>query len=85
MARNHKRRPARKGSTGKRPRFSIRDWPGGQPPSLGTARRWLHQAEAEGSVERVGVERTGKPGRPAHLWGLTKWRDQETTGGKADG
>jgi DNA-binding PadR family transcriptional regulator len=38
------------------------------PPALGTVRRWLKQAEAQGLVERAGVEHTGKPGRPAHLW-----------------
>lgn len=81
MARNHKRRPSRKGKTGKRPRFSIRDWPDTPPPSLGAVRRWLHQAEAEGLIERRGVQRTGKPGRPAHLWGLAGQR----TGEHADG
>jgi len=72
MARNHKRHPSRKRRSGQqaRPRFSIRNWPDGPPPALGTVRTWLKQAEAEGLVERKGVERTGKPGRPAHLWGL---------------
>ena len=41
-------------------------------PTLGTVRKWLHAAEAEGVIERVGVEHTGKPGRPAHLWGITE-------------
>jgi predicted ArsR family transcriptional regulator len=39
-------------------------------PSLGTVRRWMKQLEAAGHVER-GVEHTGKPGRPAHLWTMT--------------
>ncbi len=42
-----------------------------QPPSLGSVRRWLKQGVAGGTVERAGEERTGKPGRPAHLWQLT--------------
>jgi hypothetical protein len=70
MARNHKRNPSRKGKQRGRPRFSIRDWPNSPPPALGTVRRWLHQAEAEGLIERRGVQRTGKPGRPAHLWAI---------------
>jgi hypothetical protein len=53
-----------------RPQFSIKDYPDTPPPSLGTVRRWLHQAEASGAIERKGVQRTGKPGRPAQLWGL---------------
>jgi predicted ArsR family transcriptional regulator len=48
----------------------MRHYPGGPPPALGTVRRWLKRAEAEGMIERKGVEYTGKPGRPAHLWGL---------------
>jgi predicted ArsR family transcriptional regulator len=46
-------------------------WPFGGP-SLSSVRRWLKQAEAAGLIERCGVERTGKPGRPAQLWGLTE-------------
>jgi predicted ArsR family transcriptional regulator len=42
-----------------------------RPPALGTVRRWLKQGVAEGTIERAGEERTGKPGRPAHLWQLT--------------
>jgi predicted ArsR family transcriptional regulator len=34
-------------------------------------RRWLNQGVAEGLIERSVSERTGKPGRPAHLWQLT--------------
>jgi hypothetical protein len=30
-----------------------------------------------GKVVRAGVERTGKPGRPAHLWGLPEWERTE--------
>lgn len=54
-----------------RPRFSIRDYPDTPPPALGTVRGWLNKAEAEGKIERKGVRRTGKRGRPAVLWGLT--------------
>lgn len=46
-------------------------WPFGGP-SMSTVRRQLKQLEAEGLAERKGVERTGKPGRPAQLWGLTE-------------
>ena len=42
------------------------------PPSLSTVRRHLRQLEAEGVVERAGVDRTGKPGRPATLYQLTE-------------
>lgn len=60
-----------------------------KPPALGTVRRWVKQAEAEGTIENVGVERTGKPGRPARLYQLTaegeeraqsapSWKDQLT-------
>ena len=52
-------------------RFSIRDYPDTPPPALGTVRTWLRNAEAEGLVERAGVERAGKRGRPAQLWGAT--------------
>jgi DNA-binding PadR family transcriptional regulator len=31
----------------------------------------MRQLEAEGIVEQ-GTERTGRPGRPAHLWSLTE-------------
>jgi DNA-binding PadR family transcriptional regulator len=31
----------------------------------------MKAAEAEGTLERAGEERTGKPGRPAHLYQLT--------------
>jgi predicted ArsR family transcriptional regulator len=40
-------------------------------PSLNTTRRWLKTAEAEGVVRRTEDKRTGKPGRPAHMWELT--------------
>jgi hypothetical protein len=75
MARNHKRH--RKRAPGHKvrqpqPRFSIRNWPHGPPPALGTVRSWMRQAEDAGLAERKGVERTGKPGRPAVLWGLTE-------------
>ena len=42
------------------------------PPSLSTVRRHMRQLEAEGAVERAGVDRTGKPGRPATMWQLTE-------------
>jgi predicted ArsR family transcriptional regulator len=32
----------------------------------------MKKAEAEGLIERKGVQRTGKRGRPAVLWGLTE-------------
>lgn len=41
-------------------------------PTIGTVRRWCEACAAEGWIERKGVERTGKPGRPAVIWGLTK-------------
>lgn len=42
------------------------------PPSLSTVRRHMRQLEAEGVVECAGVERTGKPGRPATQWQITE-------------
>ena len=71
VPRNHKKRRQR---TARRPRFSIRNWPGGPPPALGTVRRWLRQSEAAGVAERKGVLHTGKPGRPPGLWGLPEGR-----------
>lgn len=53
-----------------RPRFNVRDYPDTPPPALGTVRGWLNKAEAQGLIERKGVRRTGKAGRPAVLWGL---------------
>jgi predicted ArsR family transcriptional regulator len=41
-------------------------------PSLSTTRRWLKAAEAEGVVRRAEDRRTGKPGRPAHMWELAQ-------------
>lgn len=41
-------------------------------PTLGTVRRWLNASAAEGLIERKGIRRTGKPGRPAMQWGLTE-------------
>ena len=41
-------------------------------PTIGTIRRWCEECAAEGWIERKGVKRTGKPGRPAVIWGLTK-------------
>lgn len=49
-----------------RPRFPEK------PPSLGTVRRWMKQLEAAGDIEPKGVDRNGKPGRPAMLYGLTE-------------
>jgi predicted ArsR family transcriptional regulator len=40
----------------------------------------MKQLEAEGLIERKGVERTGKPGRPAQLWGLTELGKQRPAG-----
>ena len=34
--------------------------------------RWCEACADEGWIERVGAERTGTPGRPAVLWGLTE-------------
>lgn len=42
-----------------------------KPPALGTVRRWLKAGIAEGTIERAGERRTGKPGRPEHLYHLT--------------
>lgn len=41
-------------------------------PALGTTRRWLKAAEAEGDVRQAEDLRTGEPGRPAHQWELTE-------------
>lgn len=41
------------------------------PPSLATVRRQLKALEAAGLAERS-VRRTGKPGRPSHVWRLTE-------------
>lgn len=49
-------------------RTAYDQWPF-KGPALGTVRTWLKQAEAEGKIVRAGVRHTGKPGRPAHLWG----------------
>ena len=40
-------------------------------PTIETVRRYLRTAEEAGVVERAGVQRTGKPGRPEQLWQLT--------------
>lgn len=49
------------------------------PPSLSTVRKQMRQLEADGDVERAGVDRTGKPGRPAIMWQLTeKGRNRRT-------
>ena len=60
-------------------------WPWGGP-SMSTTRRQLKQLEADGDIERVGVDRTGKPGRPAVLYQMTEqgrsvpdWTDDEKT------
>jgi transposase len=71
MPRSHKKRRQR--APGRRTRqaaarFSIRNWPHGPPPAIGTVRTWLRQLEDEGRVERAGVRHTGKPGRPPVLW-----------------
>jgi predicted ArsR family transcriptional regulator len=54
-------------------------WPFGGP-SLSSVRRWMKQAEADGTIECCGVERTGKPGRPAKLYQLTEAGKQRTKG-----
>lgn len=40
-------------------------------PALSTVRGWLRGLESAGIAERQGVEHSGKPGRPAVLWGPT--------------
>jgi DNA-binding PadR family transcriptional regulator len=40
-------------------------------PSVSTTRRWLEACADEGLAERKGSEQTGRPGRPAVLYGLT--------------
>lgn len=42
------------------------------PPSMSTVRRQLKHLEAEGIIERTGLDHTGKPGRPSVLYGLTE-------------
>jgi predicted ArsR family transcriptional regulator len=39
---------------------------------MSTTRRQMRQLEADGDIERVGVDRTGKPGRPAVMYALTE-------------
>jgi hypothetical protein len=39
---------------------------------MSTVRRQLKQLEADGDIERVGVDRTGRPGRPPVQYGLTE-------------
>ena len=41
-------------------------------PAIETVRRYMRTAEEAGVVERAGVRRTGKPGRPEQLWQLTE-------------
>jgi DNA-binding PadR family transcriptional regulator len=59
LAASREARPAR-------PRFP---WGG---PSLSTVRKWMKQLEAAGDIEPKGTERTGKPGRPPMMYGLTE-------------
>jgi hypothetical protein len=96
MPRNHKKRPRKPwlkytranpdGSVtfglGMRGNFNIRNWPGGPPPALGTVRTWLRKLEDNGHVERAGVRRTGKPGRPPVLWAPTEAGRQHCGRGK---
>lgn len=51
-------------------RTAYSQWPF-KGPSVSSVRRWLNQGVEEGTIERAGEERTGKPGRPAHLFQLT--------------
>jgi len=51
-------------------RTAYDQWPF-KGPSLSSVRRWIKAGEAEGTIECVGVERTGKPGRPSRLYQLT--------------
>jgi predicted ArsR family transcriptional regulator len=50
-----------------RRRTAYDQWPF-KGPSVSSVRSWLKAGEAEGVIERAGTVRTGKPGRPAHLW-----------------
>lgn len=43
-------------------------------------RGWLRRLETAGIVERKGTERTGKPGRPPVLWGLTEKGARDAAG-----
>jgi predicted ArsR family transcriptional regulator len=72
MARNHKKRRKGKSASRHARRFNIQNYPDTPPPKLGTVRTWMRQMEDEGAIERKAVEHTGKPGRPAVLWGLTE-------------
>jgi hypothetical protein len=67
-----------------RPRFNIRDYPDTPPPAVATVRTWLRKAEAQGLVERKGVEHTGRAGRPAVLWGLPETDGPEGNGAAED-
>jgi hypothetical protein len=42
-----------------------------KPPALGTTRRWLNAAMANGDVERRVAEPTGEPGRRPYEYRLT--------------
>ncbi len=66
----------RSGGKGPLGRKSRARYPWG-PPSLSTVRRQMRQLEAEGFIEQGVAQRTGKRGRPPHVWRLTaKGRDR---------
>jgi DNA-binding PadR family transcriptional regulator len=62
-------------------RTAYDQWPF-RGPSVSSVRRWLKEAEAEGGVRHAGVEHTGRPGRPAHLWELTE-KGRENVSGRS--
>jgi len=52
-------------------------------PALSTVRGWLRGLEDAGDIERAGVERTGKPGRPALLWQMTEQGEKKAANSPA--
>lgn len=68
---SNRRRIRQKAAVEHVPRETLPRYPH-KDPALSTVRGWLRQLEAAGIAERKGVERSGKPGRPATLWGLTE-------------
>ena len=45
-----------------------------EQPGITRIRSAFNRLEKRGQVERVGVLRTGKPGRPSVLWATPEWR-----------
>jgi hypothetical protein len=73
------RRRIRRKAAGGEPMPTLPRYPH-KEAALGTVRGWLRQLEAAGDVERAGVERTGKPGRPAVLWQMTEQGKEKAAG-----